>query len=213
VATVQSLSELESKVKEVVMRKVDEYLSEDREGLHVSDLVYDCARRAYFNLMNGHDNSLSEETKVTFWVGKALHELALGEEHEEELIVEGIVGKFDDVIVINGEKILIDKKTARFIPKRPYEHHVRQVEYYSAMYWKQFNEDIKYGGVVYIDVANRKVRPFSFTIERSKSEIWKEMERKRERIMFAIEVGVPPAGVKGWICNYCSWKEDCDVWG
>lgn len=207
----------EEKIKFIFLKKVLDDLSEERvKGFHVSELVYDCLREMFFNIvlreeLYGEDEvrGLDEESILTLWIGKKLHELSISENHEKSIRVGDVVGKMDEMIEIGNNKIIIDKKTTKQLPNKPFEHHIKQVEYYSALLWSSEGVDVRYGCVLYIDVNNKKVKAYVFEIKRDKMLILKEIMDKVSKLKeYMNKRKIPPPDVS-WKCNFCRWFERC----
>ncbi len=210
---------LEDKIKFLFLKRVLGDMEEEREeGWHVTELVYDCLRRCYYerkykeilkDVENDVSGNLNEDLMLTFWIGKKLHEMPLSKRHEYVVRWKDIVGRIDEILEIDGELIILDKKTVRRQVNAPYEHHVKQVEMYSGLLFAQDGIEVNKGGILYIDVANKNSKVFTFELERNKAKILAEMERKRNILAEAIEKGIPPELRVSWLCNYCNWFERC----
>lgn len=208
----------EDKIKFLFLKKVAEDLKSERTGIHVSDLVYDCLRRAYYGKKYGEVledlgmegvKGLDEATMLTFWIGHKLHEIKLSDMHEYTMEVEGIVGTADEILKIGDEYIILDKKTTRRLPNSPYEHHVKQVEYYSAMFYKVHGINVRLGAILYIDVSNKKSKVFVFKLRENKDSVLKEMIQRKEEIEKALKSDEVPSAKVSWLCDYCSFFEKC----
>lgn len=209
----------EDKIKFLFLKRVLEDMEEEREeGWHVTELVYDCLRRCYYErnykeILKSVDTdvsgNLSEDTILTFWIGKKLHEMPLSRRHEYAVRWKDIVGRIDEILEIDGELIILDKKTVRKQVNSPYGHHIKQVEMYSALLFAQDGIEVNKGAILYIDVANKNSKVFTFGLEKDKTKILAEMERKRDILTEAIEKGIPPEPKISWLCNYCNWFERC----
>ena len=121
----------ESEVERLFIARIRGYLDEPnrRNELHLTDLCSPCFRRVWFDKKDPWPRDT--EGVLRLWRGKALHELPLLENHELELEYDGVKTKVDEY---SPEiKILIEKKTADFIPrdiaelKRYYNHYLDQV--------------------------------------------------------------------------------------
>jgi len=215
----ERMKDLENEIKFSFLRKVLEELKDDRRNeIHVTDLVYNCIRRAYYSKKYGFtsDEDISgfdEQSMLTLWIGKKLHEIKLSDKHEFEIEFEGIKGSIDEILHIGDELIILDKKTTRKIPSSPYEHHIRQIEYYAAMYYAIYGIDVRYGAVLYIDVANKKSVVHVFTLSGDKEQILKEMIEKKEKLEDAIKNNKVPEAKVSWLCDYCGHFERCIIDG
>jgi CRISPR/Cas system-associated exonuclease Cas4 (RecB family) len=208
-----------------VIKRIEED-SGDRSGIHVTDLVYDCLRRAYYDKKLGELVSAVSDSEglMVLWIGQMLHEMPFGEgcEHEKpiEITFEGSVkveGRVDELCQLsNGSHIVIDKKTTRNIPNAPYDHHVKQVLFYSAILTKVYGYKVSSAGVFYLDVANLKTKLYIIPVTPLMIEAaLKEMERKARLLKQALDTGIPPTPEPGWLCSYCPYFKKCvmDGWG
>lgn len=212
-------------IKVTFMQKVIADLEEHREGIHVSDLVYNCLRKAYFGKKFGKAiesldsgvpvTGLTEREIMTFWIGKKIHELPITNLHETPLEYMGVTGTFDEALWINDDFIIIDKKTTGRLPSRPYEHHKKQIMFYALMYWKTKGIKANYGSVIYIlkntGMENDEiVRVFTFPItEKDYEKIEVEFVVKSTTLKNALEKDVPPPREPSFLCKYCPWQEMC----
>lgn len=201
------------------------YLEEqsgDRSSIHVTDLVYDCMRRAYYDKVVG-DAITESKGLMIVWIGQLLHSMPMCEEHEVSVSYEferegrkyRIEGRIDELCVFDGRLVVVDKKTTRDIPRSPYEHHVKQVLMYSFILWKTRGVKPSYVSILYIDVASGQADAFVIPVEEmSLSIIGREMEDKAVELASALESGKPPRAVRGWLCGYCSHFKRCvkDGW-
>jgi CRISPR/Cas system-associated exonuclease Cas4 (RecB family) len=207
-----------------VIKKLEEE-SGDRSGIHVTDLVYDCLRRAYYDKKFGEFVGAVSDSEglMVLWIGQMLHEMPLGEgcEHEKPIEItftEGakVEGRVDELCQLgNGTYIVIDKKTTRNIPNAPYDHHVKQVLFYSAILSKVYGYKVSSAGIFYLDVANLKTKLFVIPVTQIMMEAaLKEMERKAVLLHQALETGIPPTPEPGWLCSYCPYFKKCvmDGW-
>ena len=124
-------------IERLFLRQVYRELEEDRDGIHVSDLVTlnICPRLFWFDKNQPLPPDVDHALKL--WQGKKLHEIVLGDLHEYEIEYEGIKGRIDDYISDLG--ILIDKKFVGYLPKddkdveKYYDHYILQLKLYSYM--------------------------------------------------------------------------------
>lgn len=224
---------LEDKIKWIFLRKVVEEMEEDREdGWHVTQLVYECLRVAYYSKLyaelianiEGMDDSvisgMDEETLLTLWIGKKLHEMPVSNVihgsvvmHEYPVKYEvgdvKIVGRIDEVLEVDGELIICDKKTVRTMPSKPYEHHVKQVNMYSALLYAQDGIKVNKGAILYIDVVNKQSKVYTFALEPDKDKVIFEMEMKVRKLQKALKERKPPEPKPTWYCGWCRWFIKC----
>lgn len=178
-------------------------LMEEREGIHVSHLVYPCLRRAYYDITT--DTSFDLEGGMRMWIGKQIHKLPVSKHHELSLEWEDIRGTIDEYE--NG--FFMDKKTTRNIPKRyPRSHHVKQVEMYRVLLEKN-GYPVKEASILYIDVDSTRVKEYKVKLKRDIEQVELEMLRKKEIIETALFSRQPPNRHIDWLCRYCNHSSRC----
>ncbi|RLJ03520.1 MAG: hypothetical protein DRP11_00570, partial [Candidatus Aenigmatarchaeota archaeon] len=150
---------------------------------------------------------------IRTWIGRKLHETSiLGGEVEIRLEYKGITGRIDEY----KDGVLLEKKTCRSIPKKPYPHHVRQVEYYWVL-CERNGRPVKKAALMYIDVDSAEVEVFPVEFERPLEEVEEEMLRKAEIISECLKTGIlPPRKMTTWddktsklVCEYCAYYGIC----
>jgi len=128
-----------------------------------------------------------------------------------------IKGQIDEIVEYDGEIYIVDKKSTKRIPYKPYDTHVRQVEIYSVLLWRQFNVKAEYGAVLYIqklhepdELGENKFRVKVYTWQlRDIEEIEKELLEKLEKIKSALEKDELPEANPNSLCKWCNWKDQC----
>lgn len=212
---------MEDKMKQVFLKRVLEDMEEDRgDDIHVSDLVYDCLRRPYYARKEKEfvediiADGLDEHTLLTFWIGKKVHEMSMSDEHEVPVMFGGVVGRIDEIVKIGNKEYIVDKKTVRREVKNAYSHHIKQIEYYSALLFAQTGREINDGMIIYIDVNNCSVNPIVVKLEKDKAKLLLEIENKYKTLKNALEKDILPKACPSWLCNYCRYFSKCirDEW-
>ena len=215
--------EIANRFWRAVIRKVEEG-SGDRRGIHVTDLVYDCLRRAYYDKRLGELISAVSDSEglMVVWIGQMLHEMPIDParcEHEKQIEVEldgvKVEGRIDEVCRFGETHVVIDKKSTRTIPSSPYDHHVKQVLFYSAILIKRYGYRVSHAGILYLDVANLKTRLFIFPVSMQMVDVaMKEMEKKAKTLHHSLSRNIPPPPDPGWLCSYCPYFKRCvmDGW-
>lgn len=192
--------------------------AERKQGIHVSDLVYKCPRRAYYNHMMPPSMDLKGAIRV--WTGIELHKTPLMEHSELTLEWNGIVGTIDEYE--NG--FLMDKKTTRSVPTyynrsrkekvvTLRDHHKLQLEYYKVLL-EENNYPVTEGGILYIDVNEAEVWFGRANFTRSNEEIKKEMISRKNAIeLFLNARKLPPYNNETrWMCmGYCPFQQQCSL--
>lgn len=144
--------------KDVVTRffeslSTDPLLNRERsEGYHITDLVYNCMRRAAYNHYFGKLQFNNMEQEMIFTQGKLWHLIKMTPNHETQFEMGSITWHEKNVragetesksyvpsMPITGtidefeDGVLIDKKTSKYMPKSIYNHHATQLEYYKVL--------------------------------------------------------------------------------
>lgn len=204
-----------------VVRSLSEDCEERKAEVHVSDVLpEECLRRAfYFKRFGDCGDSGGFDSALAMWIGKQVHETPFENcQHELELtttaIVDGVEvtlhGTADEVCRVGNDVIIVDKKTTRVTPQKPYEHHVSQVLTYAGMYEKQFGKPVSYGVILYINVASLEFRTFSFEVKQDEAHKFLERLMLRAKVLQeSMRSGRSPAPEPGWICKYCSFVGRC----
>tara|TARA_Y100001949_G_scaffold160648_1_gene152403 strand:- start:1443 stop:2189 length:747 start_codon:yes stop_codon:yes gene_type:complete len=190
-----------------------EGMETDRVGkLHVSDLIKPCMRYVYYQKTNPRPSLSTEDMRPLFF-GQAVHELTrLAEPKFHELTLaydivkdepvdlkkfkmeEGhprwydiVIGTMDDVLKIDGDYVITDKKTTGSIDyfsrynSKPSDSHVDQINTYRVLLKKCMNIDSTHGAIIYISSSINKekndkpvVMPFKLT------EVEKTLEKMKK---------------------------------
>lgn len=127
-----------------------------------------------------------------------------------------IKGQVDEIVHYDGEIYVVDKKSTKRIPYKPYDTHVRQVEIYSVLLWRQYNVRPVKGAVLYIQKIHEpnkgdnkfKVKAYTWNL-RPLEEIEKEMLERLAFIKNALENDELPEAVLTKLCQWCQWKTMC----
>lgn len=190
-------------------------VSEDRSGeIHVSDLLYECIRRAWYSKRIGEVIS-DPQGLIAVWVGRKLHEMPICDEHEVPVkytTVDGVevIGRIDELCKDGDGYFILDKKTTRQIPNRPYDHHIKQTLFYAFMLQKMRGVKVNKIGILYIDVSNLEIKSYVVPVNNAMIEqAGKELELKAKILYETLKNDKPPNRQIGWWCNYCSMFRRC----
>jgi CRISPR/Cas system-associated exonuclease Cas4 (RecB family) len=170
-------------------------------GIHISDLIYDCLRRAYYGKVVGPIFDMDSIFRMA--IGAAVHSISLGGKQELRVEWEGVRGSIDEYL----DGIIIEKKTSRSTPRSPNDHHVKQVEGY-AWLLERNNYPVIAGVLCYVNVDSTEIAVFPVEM-RSIDEIEKEMLAKRDILAKALADKTPPPRTVGWVCRYCPYVAQC----
>lgn len=172
-----------------------------KAGVHVSNLCYECMRKVFYNMSYG--DYFTIKTLLTFWFGKSIHLTQILKEHEIAAEYNGIVGSVDEY----EDGVILEKKTCSNIPKNPYPHHVKQLEYYVLLLSKM-DKPVSEAHLLYIDLGKKELVTFKVR-PRPLSIIEDEMVKKKNIVIKALSTGVLPERSIGWECEYCSFAALC----
>lgn len=212
---------------------------------HVSDLIKPCMRYVAYSKFTPKTSD-TEDIKSLFF-GQAVHNITVlnDEEHNEMFLaydyvkdepltreealkipeddprqLDIIYGSIDDLVKVNGEWIICDKKTTGSIDyfskarSSASESHVDQINRYRVLLKKCYNIDAKYGAVIYISNGIEKekkdkpqVKPFKLAdIE----ETLADMVEKARTIKGIFEKRLLPERTKCFLCDgFCPYATKC----
>jgi len=173
-------------------------------GVSVTDIVYDCVRRAFLRKMLWIPTTDYEGILKT-WIGSQVHAFPFQEEHELFLDWEKIFVRIDEY----EDGVLVEKKSTRLTPKTARHHHRRQVDYARVIAEKN-GYPVMTAAIVYINVGENvdldvKVLKFKRNID----TVGKEMLRKRDKFVNCFKKGQIPPRQVGWPCKYDAWCNIC----
>jgi len=201
----------EAMIYEAFRRFLVRHLRPRDDAVHVGE-VCGCLRKAYYNRKYGSlDLRHYAETKyVILGLGLSTHAVLeevlreMGFETERQVerrltLGEGNVTIAGTPDAFNGEAV-IEIKTTKRIPERPYEHHLMQLNAYLWML------DCYRGYIVYIDKSKGYVKVFE---HRFSEKLLGEFLRRAISLWKAIKYDIPPERERGPLCNYCDWRWMC----
>lgn len=197
-----------------------------RKSIHVSDLTSECMRKAWYRL-NDHAVDLKDFKKSLPLVhGTALHEVCNlgGVEHELSMfcnIKEGrnkedkdslydcVKGSMDDLVEIDDELIICDKKTTKkSIPREVPDQYKAQMNIYKLLYYiSSGGVEIERACIIYIDKSS--------AWERHKARCFdlKPIEEIRQYVLDKLQIldtATPPKKVVTFLCPWCSYYTECN---
>jgi CRISPR/Cas system-associated exonuclease Cas4 (RecB family) len=208
---------------------IDRCASEpERKSIHVSDLTSECMRKAWYRL-NNHAVDLKDFKKSLPLVhGTALHDVCNlgGVEHElsmfcnikngkvkvdKDSIFDCVKGSMDDLIEIDDELIICDKKTTKkSIPREVPDNYKAQMNIYKLLYYITTGIEIERACIIYIDKSS--------AWERHKTRCFdlKPIEEIRKYVLdklTILDTTVPPKKVVTFLCPWCSYYTECNPSG
>jgi len=197
-------------LKKIVYASFRRAWEEDRGGFPPpSDTIYvtevsQCLLKSWFQRTVAEPPS---DNKIILMVmGDSAHYLMkdyfpLGSgEMGVEKTIDGvkIKGRADRV----GEDFIIEFKTVSYIPKSPYEAHIKQAQLYLWL----FEKNIAF--IIYVSRANGEIN--IFRIERD-DKLIKELLDRAKILSSYLKRGVMPKPEKSNLCNYCEYIDLCPL--
>ena len=194
--------------KELFYEKIAESLHRTSSGrkkeVHISNIKASCKRNQVLRTLLGFP-LMRQKSTVKVWIGNRVHDFPILEKHELRLEWEGIIGTVDEY----EDGILIDKKTCRKIPKRPYPDHVIQVEYYSILLMES-GHPVMEVGICYIDVNDCVIEVLPVDLKRDIQTVKEEMLEARDELLENLENKTLPEREWNWLCeDYCELFQIC----
>lgn len=203
---------------------------EGRKNVHVSDLVGDCMRQPWYRLVGVPTEPKTFQEVIGLVHGTALHECCDlgGLEHEIKLAgnvlnmrkatyetkqrPEGerfsiVQGSMDDLVVIDGEYIICDKKTTKKIPYVVPVRYQTQMNIYKLLYFIKTGIDVKKAAIIYIDKTTGWVRHKTIIFELLDIDEIKPYCVDKLQILAS---NTPPDRHETPICKFCPFKIECD---
>lgn len=194
----------------------DEYaLGGQREGLHVSDLIY-CLTRSFYKHT---DPEPPTEDEIGLWaIGWALERVMISRLHVEPLEVDGIVGTIDFAF---PDGTPADLKTTRLAPKGRKgengfqfpEGWLRQFKAYRYMLNKQGQPSHSFGVVaVHLIQPEIKVWHLSFS-DQELEENWEWLLTRANYLesMYASNDPMPYQHNQSYECTNCAYSLRCQL--
>jgi ATP-dependent exoDNAse (exonuclease V) beta subunit len=236
------LDQIKEKVVQTYRQAQQDYMKRSNNKRlntwHVSDFVSECIRKTYYSKL--HPEKFSPEKQSLFWFGHIVHEhtplskineltmcydietdMALTPEEVLEKPFDQlgtiITGTLDDLMKINGEFVIADKKTftgggyyKKTSPDYSYE---LQLNIYRVLLKESYGIDAKYGCLLYLDkTSNLDPTPIPFELKPVE-----QTKLQMKEILYQLRSGQTPAPNVCWLCNgknkkgqiYCSYVDLC----
>ena len=201
---------------------------ERRTNIHVSDLTSECMRKPWYRLRDYNIPAKTFEKALPLVHGTMLHECVNldGVEHELQLAAnvrtmmpvdymtkprkvdryDCVQGSIDDIIEIDDEYIICDKKTTRQIPKEVPLNYQIQLNIYKLLYFVNYGLEVNKGAIIYIDKTSGWSKHKTLMFDLLESFTIRELvldkldELKKENI---------PERVESFLCNWCPFYDEC----
>jgi len=208
----------------------DKVLGRERsDTVHVSHVTGDCMRKTWYDF-HLPEKPLSYSSICNFYLGTILHEnVSLGGRNEvplganirtmEPIEIKGIgkenfydclTGTIDDILEIDGETVIVDKKTTNQIPEYPDEAYVTQINYYKLLLYINEGIEVKSGAILYLDKPSsfRETKCFVF-------HLWslKDIEEQVISKLDQLKLDNEPDRVVTSKCEWCPHLQVCDPYG
>lgn len=128
-------------------------------------------------------------------------------EPEGKQLYKWVSGSLD--AIYNNETI-IDFKTCTKIPPKPLGQYVKQINFYSYMYWLHTGIDIKKGAILYLEKTSgfKKTKLFEFDL--LDKDIIKDL------MCYSLDVlskDLSPDRNITYACKWCPYIDECDPHG
>ena len=153
------------------------------KSIHVSDLTSHCLRKTWYNFnLPKYKRTLTDADIANFFLGRIVHEnTSLSKRNEVSVagnvrkmeavksrdigshnFYDCVTGTIDDICEINGETYIVDKKTARYIPKEPDEGYVIQINIYKLLLYLTEGIEVNKGAILYLSKTDSFQKPVCY---------------------------------------------------
>jgi CRISPR/Cas system-associated exonuclease Cas4 (RecB family) len=132
--------------------------------------------------------------------------------HEYPIGWYDVVGSIDDLVIMNDEIFIVDKKTASKIPDYIYPNYKKQLEYYAVCLTKMHpNEEFNKGAILYIkNIVKTQFALGSnyhdIDVDKSTEEFIRKVDTTKECLKINI---IPKSNKNNWDCRFCKFKDLC----
>ena len=216
--------------------------------IHVSDLIKPCMRNVMYGKTTPNEyKTMSTEDMKSLYFGQAIHyssdvadpdkhEMFLAYDYEQDKALtyeeakkipqddprqlDIIYGSIDDVIEVNGEYVICDKKTTGSIDyfqrhnSSASDSHMAQINCYRVLLNKCYNMDAKRGCVIYISNSISKEKydkptPISFILKKPEDTLLEMVDNAR-KIKDSLTTDKLPERTKNYLCDgMCPYASKC----
>lgn len=202
--------------------------NEHSENAYASELDY-CLRKIWYKRM-GYESYHNLPTEINFKQGNAIHTLfqdlfvdkaeALGYKraYKEVRMNNEVIHGFMDMVFISDTEIhIMEIKSAKTLPKKPYSHHITQINTYMNPYIEnQAKHKKKVRGTIYYvekAVLGGNSPQVEFEISYDHSKFLSSMERSKQMKQALNDNILPVAEAKVnknyWECKLCYFWNIC----
>lgn len=206
-------------IVKLIISKMRHWLYEDRRNeIHLTDLTSPCLRKIWFEKKQPLPDDIDDAIRL--WWGKCAHLMPLTDNHELKLEFEGVKTSIDEYDSL--EKIVIEKKTATFIPKdvaelqRYYSHYIEQINL-ESLFLIENGYDVRQAFIVFYKFGEgEKGRPIiqAFEIPFNYEETKQLFEERRAKLLTVLAGEEPPEIPENFSpydypCSYCKYRARC----
>ena len=135
------------------------------------------------------------------------HEIPVAYIRDGKVIVSG---RADELLYIDGEWVLVDKKSTNSTPRSSYDHHILQLQIYARLLDLCYGIKVNRIAVAYIDKSDGTVTVYTLDYDHvndtQKTDLLLEEAIWIDKLIR--EGGLPPAR-PGWWCKYCVYHALC----
>ena len=192
------------------------------QSIHVTQLNRGCLRQTWYEI-NTPRPPLDYEKAAIFRLGHMVHagltlsdmnEVHLGANIRTQKVIKTkdinkinfydcVTGTADDILQIDGETIIVDKKTTNGVPKEASKDYVFQLNVYKLLYFIKTGVDVKKGAIVYLNKIDsfKTVAVFEvplLPVDEIRAEVLRRLD--------VIHSEAAPDRVISKRCEYCPFK-------
>lgn len=228
------MQEIESIIDELYEQSfITKWKSEPvRNKIHVSDLTSDCMRKAWYRLTDTARDMKDFKKVLPLVHGTALHDACNlgGVEHELSMfcnikemksepvhyvlgeskptnLYSCIAGSMDDLVEIDDELIICDKKTIKKgLPKTVSDQYKAQMNIYKLLYFITTGVEISRAAIIYIEKVSAWERHRTVVFDLQPIEEIRTFVLDKLSIL---DTEQAPPRVKTFLCPWCDYYNTC----
>lgn len=199
-------------VRDIIYQAIRNHFNRDRiyDGKIGVTSAIACLRKSLFRYYIGED-VITDENWGNIITGQAIHEFIqkllsniqndnISFDFEVRVEDDLLVGYIDAIMTINGKKYLLEFKSARDMPTKPFSIHIQQLNTYLYLADKTIHPEM--GFIVYLPKTAPTLRVYRVT---RNPEMYHYVVRRAEILKRCIEnQEIPPAEYTDscWFCTY-----------
>ena len=199
---------------------LDQQKSKEQTRFYITD-AGKCGRSIFFKFKNAPREKLDARLLRLYEKGEYLHRniisilIRMGILVASEVNIpaqEMIAGRADAIVSLNNELYLVDIKSINSMIFRnlnePKEENLSQLQLYLHFF------NIKKGILLYIDKDQQNIKEFFVNYDKNfVQSLLKDFENLKQKVDSNIVPGRLPDYPQNWQCQYCQFKEVCQVAG